>query len=140
VSLTKEEWAIVEEKLKVPYRPVAMMCDGFHVILVVQSHKELTFKIYVYVNGKIRFHEKNNPEVSRFCFPGQHYRWDAKSRGELKRWSKRRLKEYGYDPEEKFTVYLPWWGSFKALKAHLVKNNQEIELLKNWKYEPEGRK
>jgi hypothetical protein len=133
---SKAEWERIDECMKRLYEPVALMCDGYHVILRVEPFKGLSLKISVYVNGKMSFSTENHPEETiRFSFPSRRYHYSAKNRALIKKEPKWLIKKMGLDPDATYTIYLPWWGSFKTLKAHLVKHNESIELLKDWKYQ-----
>jgi hypothetical protein len=137
-KLTKAEWEQVEELLKGFYSPVGLMCDGFHVTLKLERMDAFKNNICVYVNGQMRFeHKPNTEETRRFSFPSTRFVHSTKERQQLKKESKRLLKRLGdfWQPDATYTTYLPFWGSFKSLKAHLVKHNESIELLKDYKYE-----
>ena len=120
------------------HHPVALMCDGYHVILIVERWKALTNKIVVYVNGKMRMSHTNYPDqIERFSFPSKRFVLSAKNRAEFKKepkWMRKALVKRGYDPDETYTSYFPAWGSFKALKSHFIKHNISIELLKDWRF------
>jgi hypothetical protein len=140
-KLTKAEWEQVEEHTKSFYSPVALMCDGFHVILKLERISAFKNNICVYVNGRMVFNKETHlEETRRFCFPSVRFMYSGKQRASWKKEPKWLLKEMGIKPDRTYTTYLPFWGSFKSLKAHLGKNNENIELLKDWKYvvEPKG--
>ena len=139
---TKAEWEQVEERLNNFYSPVAFICDGFHVHLRLTRMNQFKNAICVYVDGSMRLtHKADTEEVLRFSCPSTRFVMPAKHRANFKKLSKRdqayMLKTYGEvaDPTRTFTVYTPFWGSFKALKAALIKHNESVELLKTYNYE-----
>lgn len=134
-TLTKAEWKQVEERLNGMYRPVALVCDGYHLILnLVRSGNRLI--IGFYVNGVMRgvWMRDDCEERSRFFRPHERSAWKAESRARLKKMSKRTLKMMKVDPDETFTVHYPYWTSVQTLRRHLEKHNDSIELLKDWEY------
>lgn len=135
-TLTKEEWAQVEERLMRQFSPVALMCDGYHLTLKLQR-TGMKLVIAFFVNGFMKgaWMGVECEERRRFFRPVKKSCWSAKNRARMKKESKRNLKALGVDPAETFTVHYPWWTSFKALKSHLQKHNTSIELLKDWQYE-----
>ena len=67
-------------------------------------------------------------ERRRFFRPYTRTVWSKSQLDMFKKLSKKQLQNRGIDPGKTFTTYYPWWTSFKALKAHLLKNNTSIEL------------
>ncbi|WP_298437984.1 hypothetical protein [Geobacter sp.] len=135
-TLTKAEWAQVEERLNRAYCPVALMCDGYHLTIRIERIK-MQLVIGFHVNGVFRgaWMSEDCEERRRFFRPVKKSAWNAASRARMKKMSKRALKQMKVDPSESFTVHYPWWTSFKALKSHLQKHNESIELLQDWRYE-----
>jgi hypothetical protein len=139
--LTKAEWAQVEESLKSFYSPVGLMCDGYHVMLILTRHDTFKNKIDVYVNGMMSFDYKpETEEIRRFSFPKMFFAHTAKSRSDFKKSNKKRQKwllEIFPNINTPQALYTPCWGSFKTLKANLIKLNSSIELLKTPYYKAE---
>ena len=131
---TKAEWERVEESLKNFYSPIGLMCDGFHVMLILTRHNTFKNKIDVYVNGMMSFDYKDEKEETRrFSFPSMYFAHSAKSRAEFKKAPKKQQKwllEIFPTLNTPRAIYTPSWGSFRALKANLIKLNSSIELLK----------
>ena len=78
-TLTKDEWALVEERLNHPHQPVALMCDGFHVTFqLVRAQMRLV--ILFYVNGVYRgeWMGKDCEERRRFHRPVRKFVFSAK--------------------------------------------------------------
>ena len=128
-KLTKAEWDQVEDSLKSFYSPVGLICDGFHVMLILGRHSAFKNKIDVYVNGVMSFDYKpETEEILRFSFPSVRFVHSTKERASLRKEPKWLLKKLGkgFQPDETYTIYTPCWGSFKALKANLIKLNGSI--------------
>lgn len=138
-TLTKEEWAQVEERLTRQFTPVALMCDGYHLALQLKR-VGMRLVIAPYVNGVMKgeWLTAESEECRRFFRPVKKPVWKAESRARMKKMSKRHLKQLGVNPDETITVYYPWWTSVKALESHLQKHNESIELLKDWRYEAQA--
>lgn len=134
--MTKAEWEQVEERLTRQLIPVALMCDGYHLTLKIER-SGMKLLIVAYINGTLKgeWVIAESEECRRFFRPVKKSVWSAKALARMKKMSKRQLKEYGLDPDETVTAYYPWWTSVKALKSHLLKHNESIELLKDWQYE-----
>lgn len=125
--MTKEEWAEVEKKLQSPWGSVDLMCDGYKLTLQVQRDK-MRLIIMIFVDGEFKgiwFNECE--ERRRFFQPCKRKIYKAKT---FKGFSKRTLKSMQIDPNETITHYRPFWTAFRPLKAHLIKNNTSIELVK----------
>lgn len=131
--MTPQEWKEADEKLKLFYNTVKLNCDGYQVTLVLEHIGQFQNAIMVYVNGK--FEEKwmmgNCEESRRFLFPKRSFVYKQKLRAELKKLQKRTRRENRTaDADAKIIIFSPQWTSFNALKRHLIKNNQSIELIK----------
>ena len=133
MALTKDEWKRVEEDLKSFYHSVALMCDGFHIVLRLERISVVKNAICVYVNDHMKHYSKDCEELRRFQYPSVRKAHSAKEQREIRKmpkWLRKQLGHFG-NPDATYTVYQPWWGSFQALKRHLIKQNQDIELLKS---------
>lgn len=136
--MTKAEWDHVADSLTKQFSPVGLICDGYHLCLCLERCG-MRLVIAFYVNGvnKGAWVSDDCEERRRFLRPVKKSAWSAKNRATIKKMSKRMLKSLNVDPTETFTVHYPWWTSFKALKAHLVKHNASIELAPDWRYQAE---
>lgn len=134
--MTKAEWEQVEERLTRQLIPVALMCDGYHLTLQIKR-SGMKLLIVPYVNGVLKgtWFTAESEERRRFFRSVKKSVWSTKARARMEKMSKRQLEAYGLDPGETVTAYYPWWTSVKALKSHLLKHNESIELLKDWQYE-----
>ena len=129
--MTKEEWKVVEEKLKIPGRPVNMICDGYQLALSLERIALMKLAICVYIDNKMRGSMilEDCEERRRFFQPHARSVYSSKEKKELiKLFGKRWLKAKGTNIDAVHIQYYPWWKSFKSLKSHLIKNNTSIEL------------
>ena len=129
--MTKEQWKVVETELSGFFGDVTLMCDGFELGLIcVNVNRRL--EICIFVNGKVEgaWALKDCEERRRFHRPVRISAHSSKFKKSLKDIGKKTLKKHGVDLDEKLTCYTTFWPTFKPLKAHLIKNNPSIELVK----------
>jgi hypothetical protein len=132
--MAEEDWAEIEKKLGFPWGRVKLMCDGYELTIDVQMVKPLRYMLMVYVNGIFRGEWLLTDGEERRRFMREH-RACALKKKERDFWKKnnQRLpkKLRVLDPDRKFSWWEPLWSSFKQLKAHLIKNNKEISLVRD---------
>lgn len=130
--MTDEEWKKVEEALRCPpFGFVKLKADGYELTITFARDKSpMKYCLAVYVNGQMKFEW-----ITEDC----DIRRKFYHRSVRKQVSKKGLKEIGITEKqyEKVTgckneceFYMPYWGSFARLKAHLIKNNDSIELVR----------
>ncbi|GBC62514.1 hypothetical protein DENIS_3486 [Desulfonema ishimotonii] len=124
--ITKDEWAEIEQTLNArPFSGVTLMADGYKLELYSTwegiGNKN---RIRVYVNDKVkgRWTIEDCEVRSRFYCRTEKALFPKKKQRELKRVGVK-------DSDQKIASYWPEWTSFRKLKAHLVRNNTEIELI-----------
>lgn len=128
--MTDEEWEKVEKSLSGTFGYAEFMIDGYTVDVIVQPIGALKFNLAVYVNKRIAVYTcANDCDIRRrFYYPSKRSHLNAADKQKLKRASKARRESitqmYSY------TAYLPYWGSFSRMKAHFIRNNQSIRLIK----------
>ncbi len=127
--MTDEQWKEVEKKLVPPFGRVELEIDGYKVTIVAQLVEKKKFSFVVYVNGFIRGEwSKDDCEIRR------RFYYESK-RSLLTKSEKAKIKKMRKSVREKllertkYSIYLPYWGSFSRLKSHLIKNNKSIELV-----------
>lgn len=135
--MTPQEWKEVETRLKDFFDIVKLDCDGYNISLSLERVTSMQNAIRVYINGYINSEYIFNDceERRRFYRPVSKFVRSSKSRAKFKKGlSKKELafikKEHAFDIDRKYTYYLPEWNSFKAFKAHLIKHNKNIQLIK----------
>lgn len=128
--MTKEDWKFVEERLSSPFGFVKLNIDGYDVALTVEPVKPLKYVIVVYVDDKIKGEWlMNDCDIrNRFYKCSKHSLLSTKEKNELKKRSKK-FRDYMLNNSIYYT-YEPCWKSFKSMKAHLIKNNNSIVLIK----------
>jgi hypothetical protein len=137
-TLTKEEWARVEEALSGIYGVVNLRVDEFQVTFQRRLISKNRLGIVVYVGGEMKGtwfgDEKPDCPEQRYLYPHSRYVYTAKSRAAqkklIKKWGKRFSKECGQgDPDQKTVCYKPFWPSATAIRRHYQKTFTSIELI-----------
>ena len=132
--MTKEEWKEVESNLSSPYGRAKFKIDGYTVDVVVEKEEQnsLKYVLAVFVDGAIKGKWLVNDCDIRRKFYNKHTKSSLpanyKNTSEFKRLSKKSREEIIRLSTYEF--YSPYFSSFKTLKAHLIKNNTSIELIK----------
>ena len=90
----------------------------------------LKYGFVVYVNGFIRAEwSMNDCEIRRrFYYESKKSLLKSSEKAKIKKMRKSVREEIMKSAQ--YSVFLPYWGSFSRLKAHLIKNNKSIELVK----------
>lgn len=127
--ITPQDWKEIEQRLKDFYHQVKLICDGYEVTLMLQRLDQFRNAIAVYVNGKFegKWLIEDCEERRRFLCPKTKNYYSRKEMATFKKISKKMFNEI--QAKNKFVYYEPYWTSFRALKSHLVKNNEQIELV-----------
>ena len=128
--MTKEEWNLVERKLRETYNPANLKIDNFKVTLVLERTGVYKNAIIVYINGKIKGEWfLNDCEERRRFYP-------RKKKSLLSSKAKQKLfkgltKKQKAELEAEYTYYTygMYWTSFNSLKRHFESNNTSIELI-----------
>ncbi len=131
MDIEHEEWKLIEKELQHLHCPVKLIVDGFNITLVLMQYHTYKNVIWVCVNDSIaNAWDLNDSETRRrFYCCTKLYAYSARIRRILKKDKKRMLKIMNIDLNAKYDVFRPYWTSFKALKAHLLKNNGRIEWI-----------
>jgi hypothetical protein len=132
--MTKEEWGEIQKDLSWTGAAVRLECDGYKLTIRRERYKELRDCYFVYVDGRWlgEWNDSDCEERRRFARLVSCLVHKPKERAKLKKTPpkvRQRLGPY-FDPDRKFTFYLPLWMSFQSLKRHFIKNNKEIKLIK----------
>ena len=130
--MTNEEWQKVKEKLVPPFGHVKLTVDGYRVSVGYVRTGETKYSLAVYIDGifKGEWLSEDCEIRRRFCHCSQKQLFTGNEKKKLigkigKREYEKLMKR---DPRMYYTVYEPYFGSFRTLKAHLIKNNKSIEL------------
>jgi hypothetical protein len=138
---TKEEWAAIIAELSGSFGLVKLAVDGYDLSITRGQIGKNKLGLIVYINGSIKgiwyAHYRStdiNPEIPeetrRFYRKKTQFLHSAKDRAFwLKVYGKKEAPKRGMDT--KFISYDPRWLSATALKQHLLKNNHNIEVVKD---------
>jgi hypothetical protein len=128
--ITPADWTRIEEALAGRFGSEKLMCDGYELTISREQEKN-RLVLMVYIDGvwKGEWIHKDCEERRRFFCPSTRRLYsrakvDKSLAGMGKRQSEKWRAEMGLD--KTMTIYMPVWGSFTALRRHLVKNNREI--------------
>jgi hypothetical protein len=140
--MTKEDWATIEKKLSWPGDGAHLNCDGYQLGIYRARRTEMRDCLVIYVNGVFRgeWATKDCEERKRFLCPMKAYYYKPMMRAAIKANRAKRPKHIRdvvekalgklADPDASFIWYSCLWPSLKRLKAHLVKNNREISIIR----------
>ncbi len=132
--MTKEDWDKVQENLNYLYSTVILAIDGYNVTLQLEPVSAMKNHIAIYIDNKVKGEWLTEECEERRRFMCKHTK-NLFTKSKLingKKVSKREMKhieEMLKDPKNKYDVYLPWWTNFNSLKKHLIKNNENIEIV-----------
>ena len=133
--MTKEDWKYIEEQWG-NYGRIYMEVDGYKLTIEIQRHKMKLFRV-VYIDGSFKgadfvkdkdgnYSDRSNRFIKREMK-------SIHSRKSIKDFEKscgkraaKRLRMY-----EKFETRSPYWTSFRSFKSHIIKHNNNIELIKD---------
>ena len=131
--MTETDWNSVRNAVERYPNRAALLIDGYRVELLLQAIDPYRSEITVFVNGRIKTEwalgqtEEGREIRRRFYFPSQKC-FVQKPKGKPGKKEQQIYREM----KEKLTVttYLPFWKSFSRLKAHLIRNNTHIEIMR----------
>lgn len=130
--MTKEEWEKVEKALSGVFGSAKLRVDNHDVTFQRRLYGKNRLAIVTFVDGHMKGEwldpKKEQPE-QRYLRLVAKFAWKAESRKRIKKMSKRRQKELGYDPDEKYHYFNPSWPNTTAIRRHYQKTFQSIELI-----------
>lgn len=126
-KLTNEQWKKIEEELLLLPSCVKLLIDGYRVTILFTRITKTKNGYRVYVNGQFKgkWLVEDCEERRRFMRPIKSYVYPAKVRN--KKMSKKMREAINID--KTYTYFHYEWPSFKTLKNHLIKNNENIEIV-----------
>lgn len=128
--MNQEKWAEIAKELENPFGKVRLKIDEYDVTIIVAQEKTLKYCLAVYINDKIKVKDIiEDCDIRRKFY--QEHKTSLLKRKDLER-LKREKKSVREEVKKKYTSYYydPCWRSFRSLKAHLIKNNEDIEVIK----------
>ena len=138
MAMTNEDWKYVETKLAHIMGKAVLNCDGHKLTLELMQVGTFQNKIVFYVDGWMRgeWLLKDCEERRRFFRPVKSNVWSKRQKLKLNKIGKSMLKRFNIDLAATSTHYESFWANFKALKKHLIQNNEDITLIRG-EYETE---
>ncbi|MEY4591528.1 MAG: hypothetical protein RIR18_423 [Pseudomonadota bacterium] len=138
MSVTKEQWAQIEEQLSYGYGRVELKADGFDVVATIMNVDKLRQGIVVYVNGFIKGEWVNGEaeEARKFHRESKSFVWGVSERKEWLKLSKMRhlskedRKRYADNAERTNSIWKYDWTSAKSFCRHIRKTCTDIEVVK----------
>ena len=126
--MTEEQWKQVESRLSRPFGRVKMQIDGYEITVVVEPFKSLKMGLMVYVDGQFKgkWLTEDCDIRRRFYYCSKRSLLNAKQKKQLQR-EKKAIREE-IQKEMEYMTFSPYFGSFRTLKSHFIKNNQSIAL------------
>lgn len=140
MSLTKEQWQEVEEKLSGFFGSVKFSLGDREITVergLVEKDR-LGFAVYIdgWIKGEWQTFDREKmkePLVEKVCCPRVIKRYKPSEKAKIiKNFGKRRAKEYFPDLDKQIVYFTPHFGSFRSLKSVLSK----LEDLELKEYEP----
>lgn len=127
-KLTKQQWDEIEAKYSL-YNPVKLIVDGHQLSLHKEFGKSDKLINFLFIDGFFKgvYTNADNP-FQKYMYPKQQtYRSHSdKELRKLKRELGAKLAKR-FEPR-KYTVYTPFFPSFKAFKRHVIKLSVDIEI------------
>lgn len=132
--MTADEWKKAEQMLRPPYGHAKFLIDGYNVIVEMRLTSSTKFSFVVFVDGvfKCEWLTEDCDIRRRFCYKGRQTLLTSKKKDEfIKKFGKREYNRFiKENPELCYvTFYSPYFGSFRTLKQHFIKNNTSITLV-----------
>ncbi len=134
--MSEHDWEEVRKSLQITYYTVELKIDGYNVSLVLERVSAFKNVIVIYIDGKFKSEWLcNECEIrSRFANKKTKALFTKKGLAKGEKLTKKREKEidrFLKEHQERYDYYTPYWTNFNSLKKHLIKNNENIELLKS---------
>ena len=131
--MTKEDWAKAEKALDNIYGHVRFIIDGYKVSVGYVRENPTTSRLAVYIDGvfKANWCFEDCEIRRRFCRKIKKQAYTNKERANfIKAVGKKNATKFEKEHSNMlyYEYYEPYFGSFRTLKSHFIKNNQSIEL------------
>ena len=128
--MTKDEWAQVEKELRIIWGTVRLDVDGYDIALQLQQVRPTKNAIAIYIDGQFKgkYLAEDCEERRRFVCKSTNNVLRGKQKTDFQKLPKKMQKDMEAKYPMTYDVYKTHWGSFGALKRHLVANNQDIQL------------
>lgn len=132
--MTAEEWEKAEQNLNPLLGHVDFLIDGYNVSVAMIRTSQTKYSYMVYVDGVFegKWLSEDCEIRRRFYYEGKRTLFTPKKKDEfIKKFGKREYNRFiKENPELCYvTFYSPYFGSFRTLKQHFIKNNTSITLV-----------
>ncbi|MGN0603280.1 MAG: hypothetical protein ACI4I2_04810 [Oscillospiraceae bacterium] len=132
--MTADDWKVAETKLT-PFGYAEFLIDGYNVSVALRPQSKTKFVYMVFVDGifKGEWLIKDCEIRRRFCYEGKKSILTGKQKADfIKQFGKREYNRFIKENSKmmNYKYYLPYFGSFRTLKSHFIKNNESITLVK----------
>lgn len=132
--MTNDQWKKAEQMLIPPFGHVKLLIDGYNISVRTVRTSSTKYSYMVYVDGEFKGEWLfEDCEIRRrFCYEVKKNTLTGKAKNDfIKEFGKREYNRFIKDNHDKmyYTYYVPYFGSFRTLKSHLIKNNTSIELV-----------
>ena len=125
-NLTNEQWKEIERQVVVLGQTVALAIDGFKVKMMMTPIDRYRNGIALFVVGTL-----NGPKTLTTAEKHRRF-WQPHRKSVLPTTPMPGYKKAAwkkYRDEHSYTVYYPYWTSFRSMRRHLVTNNESIRLI-----------
>lgn len=127
--MTPDDWKYVEKELSFLYGRCDLICDGYRVGLHVMEVKKMWFGIVAYVNGHLDFKwlRQDCEERKRFMRRVERLLLKPSEQKAEKKLAKLCKRPSRHD--KKIVYWEPYWTNVTALRRHICRNNENIQLV-----------
>ncbi len=140
--MTVKDWDKAQTAIEYSYSGICrFMIDGYKVTLLRIAVNPYKREIAVYVNGKIKGEwimckTDEAKEICRRFYCPKKVNIVKMPKGKVSKAERKSIEELA--TKYNYTSYDPYWTSFNRLKSHLMKNNKDISLIEEEKYDKEN--
>lgn len=139
MTINKEQWAEIENRLSGVFGQVELLCDGYKITAAIERIKmKLVVSIYVdgFIKGEWIFNDGNSEIPRKFYKEVKRFVFHAKYRALMVKWSKCKYlskevrAKYAADATKTRSHWWPNWPNAKAFCRHIRKTCTSIEIVK----------
>jgi len=139
MTISKEQWADIEDQLIGPMGRVKLICDGYKINAVIE-HNKMKLVVSVYVDGCIKGEWIFNKEASdiplkfhqekkSFVFT-EKYRALLTKQAKSRFFSKEEREKAAADAKKVNSHWWPHWPNAKSFCRHIRKTCTSIDIVK----------
>ena len=131
MKLSKEQKAMLAEKLSNPWGQVKLICDGYRITLNVERVKAMQYRVVTYVNGEwkgVWFSGREEHPEQKFLNKKTRYAYSPTFRAKMLKLVGKRAFAKDPDYSKTYVSYDISWASGKAAIAHLCRVCESVEI------------